>query len=70
MTANIGTVDRVIRIVLGLVLLAAPFISGMAVFASTPATIISVIAGIVMLTTSTMRFCPMYRIFGIRTCKL
>lgn len=70
MTTNVGTIDRVFRIVLGLVLLAAPFISGMALFASTPATIISVIAGIVMLGTSAMKFCPMYRIFGIRTCKL
>jgi predicted benzoate:H+ symporter BenE len=70
MTTNVGTIDRVFRIVLGLVLLAAPFISGMALFASTPATIISVIAGIALLGTSAMKFCPMYRIFGIRTCKL
>jgi hypothetical protein len=29
-----------------------------------------VIAGIALLGTSAMKFCPMYRIFGIRTCKL
>jgi hypothetical protein len=69
MTANLGTIDRVLRIVLGLVLLAAPFVSGMAIFASTPVTIVSVIAGIVMLATSAMRFCPIYRIFGMRTNK-
>jgi uncharacterized membrane protein HdeD (DUF308 family) len=70
MTANIGTIDRAFRIVLGLVLLAAPFVSGMAVFTSTLVTTLSVIAGIVMLATSSMRFCPLYRIFGVRTCKL
>jgi hypothetical protein len=70
MTANIGSIDRIVRIILGIVLLAAPFLSGMALFTSTTATVISVILGVVMLATSSMRFCPLYRIFGIRTCKL
>ncbi|MGB3243979.1 MAG: DUF2892 domain-containing protein [Sulfitobacter sp.] len=70
MTANLGTVDRAIRVILGLALLAAPFVSGWAIFASSSATVIAVIAGIVLLATSAMRFCPLYRIFGIRTCKL
>lgn len=70
MTKNIGNIDRMIRIVLGLVLLALPFVSGLALFTSGVATAISMIAGIVMLATSGMRFCPLYRIFGIQTCKL
>ncbi|SMX44590.1 YgaP family membrane protein [Octadecabacter ascidiaceicola] len=70
MTANIGSIDRIIRIILGIVLLVAPFLSSMALFESTTATVVSVIVGIVMLATSSMRFCPLYRIFGIRTCKL
>lgn len=70
MTKNIGTADRVLRLVLGIILLAAPFVSGLAIFSSSAATIVAVIAGLVMLGTSSMRFCPMYRIFGIQTCKL
>lgn len=70
MTSNVGTVDRVFRFVLGLVLLAAPFVSGMAMFESGVATLISVLAGVVMLATAGMKFCPLYRIFGIRTCKV
>lgn len=70
MTANLGSFDRMFRIVLGIVLLAAPFVSGMAIFGSSTAIIISVVAGIVMVATSAMRFCPLYRIFGIRTCKV
>lgn len=70
MTTNLGTIDRIFRLVLGIVLLAAPFVSGMALFASSTATIIAVIAGIVMIATSAMKFCPLYRIFGMRTCKL
>jgi hypothetical protein len=70
MATNLGNIDRIIRLVLGIVLLAAPFVSGMALFDSTVATAISGIAGLVMLGTSSMKFCPLYRIFGIRTCKL
>lgn len=70
MTANLGTVDRVVRLVLGIILLAIPFLSGMTLFESGLATAISVILGLVMLATSSMKFCPLYRIFGIRTCSL
>jgi hypothetical protein len=70
MTANLGTFDRAFRLVLGFALLAAPFVSGFAVFDSGIATVVSVVAGIVMVATSAMRFCPLYRIIGIRTCTL
>lgn len=68
MTSNVGNIDRIARFVLGLVLLALPFATNMV--QSTPATVISVVVGLVMLVTSAMKFCPMYRIFGIQTCKL
>jgi len=70
MTTNLGTIDRVFRLLLGIILLAAPFVSGLAMFESSTATIISVVAGIVMVGTSAMKFCPLYRVFGIRTCKI
>ncbi|MBM1311083.1 DUF2892 domain-containing protein [Sulfitobacter mediterraneus] len=70
MTANVGSIDRVLRIVLGLVLIALPFVSNIALFASGTATVIAVVVGLVLIATSAMRFCPLYRIFGIRTCKL
>lgn len=70
MSANVGNFDRIFRALLGIALLIAPFVSGLALFASTPATVIAVLAGIILLGTSAMRFCPLYRIFGIRTCKL
>ncbi|SHE89637.1 Protein of unknown function [Litoreibacter ascidiaceicola] len=69
MTTNVGNIDRVFRFVLGVVLLAAPFVSGMALFNSTIVTVIAVIAGVVMLVTSLARTCPLYSIFGIKTCK-
>lgn len=70
MTTNIGAIDRVFRFVLGIILLAAPFVSGLDLFNSSTTTIISVIVGLVMVGTSALKFCPLYRIFGIKTCKL
>lgn len=69
MSVNVGTIDRSLRAVLGLVLLVLPFVSGLALFTATWATAVSVIAGLVMLGTAAMRFCPMYTLFGIRTCR-
>ena len=70
MTTNVGTVDRVIRGVLGIILLALPFASGLAIFDTTWVVAVSVIAGLVMLGTAATKFCPIYRAFGFRTCKI
>lgn len=67
MTKNVGTFDRVIRFILGVVLILAPFVGGMAVFESTVATVIAVIVGLVLLATSVMNFCPLYQVLGLRT---
>ena len=69
MTVNVGTLDRMIRGILGIVLLALPFVSGLALFDSTLATIISVVIGLVMLAVAATRSCPLYTILGMRTCK-
>ncbi|WP_394178447.1 DUF2892 domain-containing protein [Yoonia maritima] len=69
MTVNVGTIDRLIRLVIGAALLVAPFTTGLPLFESTAATVVAVIVGIVLLATSAMRFCPLYRIFGLRTCQ-
>jgi ABC-type polysaccharide/polyol phosphate export permease len=59
MTANIGTVDRILRIVVGLVLIALVFVGP-----QTPWGWI----GIVPLLTALIGFCPAYRLIGINTC--
>ncbi|MDZ4135399.1 MAG: DUF2892 domain-containing protein [Paracoccaceae bacterium] len=70
MTANLGTLDRALRLVLGLLLIVMPFVSGLALFDTTAMKYGAVIVGLVLVATSAMKFCPLYRIFGIRTCKL
>lgn len=65
MTINVGTVDRVLRGLLGIALLALPFLMGF----GTTGTVISVVVGLVMLATAAMRFCPAYTLLGIKTCR-
>ena len=69
---NVGSLDRAVRIVLGLALLAAPFVSPTAdVLAGWGAWRFAVpVAGLIFLGTATFRFCPLYRLVGIRTCRL
>ena len=70
MSANVGSIDRIIRLVAGIVLVALPFLTNMAIFASGTATIISVVVGLILIGTAAMKFCPLYRLFGIQTCRV
>ncbi|MBK0328070.1 DUF2892 domain-containing protein [Rhodobacteraceae bacterium F11138] len=69
MTTNIGTLDRVLRAALGLILLYLAFLSGMQIFAAPLFKYGAAVIGIVMLGTSMMRICPLYAIFGLKTCR-
>jgi hypothetical protein len=65
---NVGSVDRVLRFILGAVLLVAPFLAP-AAFAPLGEWRYAVVAvGVVLLGTAVFRFCPAYMLFGIRTC--
>jgi hypothetical protein len=59
MTHNEGTLDRAVRIVLGLILLSLIFIGPQTWFG---------LIGLVPLATGIVGFCPLYRVFGLRTC--
>jgi UPF0716 family protein affecting phage T7 exclusion len=65
MKHNISTLDRLIRIILA-VLFAIPFATGILTNALG---IILLIASVIALTTGLFRFCFVYAIFGIKTCK-
>ena len=69
MTMNVGTPDRIVRLILGLILIAAPFITGWALFASSLWIWVSVIVGLVLVVTGVVRFCPTYRVIGASTAK-
>ena len=62
MQANVGSTDRIIRIVLGLVLVALFFV------VAAPWKYVALVAGLVAIATGLFRFCGLYRLFGINTC--
>ncbi len=70
MTPNVGSFDRVLRFALGIVLIALPFVAPVAMLHGNLATAILVIVGAVMVLTAAFRFCPLYTVLGIRTCRV
>lgn len=63
MQPNVGSADRLIRIVLGIGLIAAFF------FLTPPWNYVVLVAGVGSLATGLLRFCGLYRLLGITTCK-
>jgi hypothetical protein len=61
MKANVGSIDRLLRIVLGLAMLSAIFLL------DDSARWFGLI-GLVPLLTATVRVCPLYTVLGISTC--
>ena len=59
MTSNVGGLDRILRIVAGLILIALVFVGPKSVWGW---------VGIVPLLTGLIGWCPPYAIFGFSTC--
>ena len=64
MSLNVGGVDRVVRILLGVVLLVLAFLH---VITGTAA-VVAYVAAAIALVTGLFRFCPAWAIFGVNTC--
>lgn len=60
MNRNVGSIDRAVRIIIGVVLIALVFVGP-----QTPWGWI----GLLPLATALVGWCPAYSLFGIRTCK-
>lgn len=67
--ANVGSIDRIIRLIVGALLIAAPYFTSFALWSSGAARILIPVVGLVLITTALLRFCPAYRIIGASTCK-
>jgi hypothetical protein len=61
MGRNVGTLDRALRVIFGLVLIALVFVGP-----QTPWGWI----GLVPLVTAFVGFCPAYRLIGLNTCRI
>ncbi|MGV8855363.1 MAG: YgaP family membrane protein [Devosia sp.] len=69
MKTNVGDTDRIIRLIAGLLLVLAPFVSGLGLFGDPIWMWVSVVVGIVLIATASIRICPLYLPFGISTRK-
>lgn len=69
MNVNVGTIDRGLRAVLGVVLLFLAFGSGLTLFDSALFKYGTALVGAVMLVVAATRVCPIYSIFGFKTCR-
>jgi hypothetical protein len=70
MTHNVGTTDRTLRLIAGLILLALTWIAPIAVFHGATAVWIVTVVGLIMVGTALFRFCPLYRLLGMNTCEV
>ena len=64
MKCNVGGIDRIGRIVIGIALL----VVGLAVPLDMTWRIVALVIAAIALVTATARFCPANAIFGINTC--
>lgn len=60
MPCNEGKLDRALRVIVGLVLIASVFVGPKAVWGW---------VGLVPLLTGVFGFCPLYKLIGVNTCK-
>jgi hypothetical protein len=66
LTQNVGTLDRIARIALG-ILVAAAFLGGVV---TGPLGWAAAVVALIMLVTGAVGFCPLYALLGVRTCPL
>ena len=64
MKKNVGTVDRIIRIIIAVAVTILYFTD---IISGTVGLVLLVVAGILLLT-SLVSFCPLYRVLGIQSC--
>lgn len=69
MAANVGSVDRVLRLIIGAVLIALPFVMPHLEIWSNPIFYYgALVVGAVNIVTALIRFCPAYVLVGLNTC--
>lgn len=70
MAANVGKIDRLLRFILGFVLVVLPLMNFPELWSNEWLAYASMGIGAVLALTAVISFCPIYRLFGMSTCKL
>lgn len=69
MMQNVGIIDRAARFILGFALLMTPLLSNTVLLEGPTYKWGAVAIGVILIATAGLKFCPLYRMIGIRTCK-
>lgn len=64
LTANVGSADRILRLVLGAALIVLALMGTFGGWAW-----LAIVAGVILAGTAFLKFCPIYRIAGLKTTK-
>ncbi|MFZ5876722.1 MAG: YgaP family membrane protein [Nitrospirota bacterium] len=64
MNHNVGNIDRVVRGAVGIVLAVGALSAGAPVVRG-----VLGVAALIMVGTALLGFCPLYRVFGLNTCR-
>jgi hypothetical protein len=67
MAANVGTVDRALRLIVGAALIVAPLLNFMGLGASTAVAYTLMGVGGILALTAVFGMCPIYSLLGIKT---
>ena len=72
MIKNVGSTDRLVRLIAGLILLiiAVPSLAGMAFVGLGGWAWLVGLVGVVLVATALLNFCPAYTLIGVNTCKI
>ncbi|MGI9319522.1 MAG: YgaP family membrane protein [bacterium] len=65
--ANVGNADRLIRIIIGILLVAAPYFVELALWENQTARILVQVVGGILVFTGVSRFCALYKLIGVNT---
>ncbi|MEQ8240842.1 MAG: DUF2892 domain-containing protein [Cyclobacteriaceae bacterium] len=66
MKNNMGTADRIIRVIIAAIIATLYFMN---ILTGTLGIVLLVLAGVFVLT-SLISFCPLYTLFGLKTCPM
>ncbi len=68
--ANVGSPDRIVRGIVGVVLIALPYFTSFGLWSNQLLRLGIPLVGLVLLMTAVFSFCPAYRLLGMNTCGL
>lgn len=69
MSCNVGNLDRLVRLCAGVGLFLLPFVNQAPLWDTPWLRYGMALVGLALAATSVFRICPLYRLFGLNTCR-